>query len=258
MKIWCQSTSAIGKNPLWTPYEKTLENYLHKIVRPGTTVEIHGVNVMSTSTNWLSYAEYLNNGQIINNAMEAERQGFDAFALLCMDDPAFRELRQTVNIPIINAGETAFYMACQLSSKFALLGYNPFPVATQTEHAKQYGLAERMVAVEPFNITLKELAESFNSPEKVLKEVNQVARKARESGATMLVPGCGCLSMILVSNNIRQAEGLPIIDTAGVAVKMAEVLVDLKALGLDRSSLGPYTRVDKNELAAIRSLYGIK
>ncbi len=258
MKIWCQSVSALGKNPLWNPYEQALKKYVQGIVRPGTKVDVHGVEVMSPALSWLHYAEYLNTSQVINNALQAEREGYDAFALLCMDDPGFYELRQIVNIPVVSAGETGFYMACQLAPKFAILAYNAAPLRRQTENARHYGLGERLVPSGAFGITLTELAAGFNNPEPIIKGAEEMAKKAGEQGAAILVPGCGCLNMVLVSNKIRKLAGIPILDVTGTAVKTAELLVELRSLGVERSSLGEYTRVTKEELSAIRKLYGVE
>jgi Asp/Glu/hydantoin racemase len=258
MKIWCQSASALGTDPVLKPYEKTLQRYIQETARLGTTVDLRGVRVWSPSVNWLRYAEYLNSSEIINNALEAERKGYDAFVVLCMDDPAFYELRQTVNIPVVSSGETAFHMACLLAPKFAILSYNAAPLEHQMENARRYGLGGRLVPGAAFGITLSEVVQSFEKPEQILKGVREVSKRASEQGAAILVPSCGMLNMILLENKIREVEGLPVLDTVGTAIKMAEFLVDLKALGTMRSNLGSYTRVAADELAALRKAYGVK
>ena len=258
MNIWVQSTSALDKEPLWEPYSKALRKHVQEITKPGTTTDVHGVDVMSPAKSWLSYAEALNVAQEVNNAIYAEREGYDAFVLLCMSDPGFFQLRQVLNIPVVNAGETAFYMSCLLAPKFAMLAYNEAPLRIQTENAKHYGLGERIVPSGTFGISLTELQGGFSDPEPVLKGAREVAKKAREQGAAMLVPGCNCLNMILVANNVRELEGIPVLDAVGTSIKMAEMLVEMKAIGIDRSNLGSYTRVSKEDLTAIRKLYGVE
>ncbi len=43
IKIWYQSSVAIGKNPAFKPYEEAIARNVQQVVRPGTTVDIHGV-----------------------------------------------------------------------------------------------------------------------------------------------------------------------------------------------------------------------
>ena len=258
MKIWAQSVSALDKNPLWEPYARALRKHVQEITKPETTVDVHGVEIMSPALSWLHYAEFLNTSQVMNNAIQAERDGYDAFVTTCMDDPGFYSLRQVLNIPVVSAGETAFFMACLLAPKFALLAYNEAPLRAQTENAIHYGLRDRLVPSGAFGLTLTELQGGFNDPEPVLKGAREMAKKAREQGAAMLVCGCNCLNMIMVSNNIREIEGVPILDAVGTAVKMAELLVELKGIGVDRSNLGSYVKVSKEELLDIRKLYGVE
>ena len=258
MKIWCQSASALGTDPMLKPYEEALQKHIQETARRGTTVHLHGVKVWSSAVNWLRYAEYLNSSEIIDNAIEAEKKGYDAFVVLCMDDPAFYELRQTVNIPVVSSGEAAFHIACLLAPKFAILSYNVAPLRHQMDNAKHYGLGERLVPGGAFGITLSEVVQSFKKPEPILKGVREVSKRASEQGAAILVPSCGMLNMILVENKIRDVEGVPILDTVGTVLKMAELLVDLKALGTNRSNIGSYTRVAADELVALRKAYGVK
>jgi len=258
MKIWCQSASAIGTNQVWKPYEEALQRHLQRIARPGTMVDLHGVKVWSPAVSWLRYAEYLNASEIIDNALEAEKRGYDAFVVFCMDDPAFYELRQTVNIPLVSAGETAFHMACLLAPKFAILSYNVAPLRHQMENAKRYGLGERLVSGGAFGITLSDVVQGFTKPEPILKGVREVSKKAFEQGAAILVPSCGILNMILVENKIREVETIPILDVVGTALKVAELLVELKALGVERSNLGSYARVSSDELSALRKAYRVE
>jgi len=127
MRIWLQSASAIGKDPLWESYEKALIEHAQRVPRPGTTVDVHGVAKMSTGIDLSRYIEFLNTPQIIDNAIQAKRGGYDAFALTRMLAPGFFELREAVDIPVVFAFETSCHIACLLGPKFALLAYREQP-----------------------------------------------------------------------------------------------------------------------------------
>jgi len=70
--------------------------------------------------------------------------------------------------------------------------------------------------------------------EPVVSEVRKIAIKAAENGADMLISLCGNLTMILVSHGITEIEGIPFMDSVATAIKTAELLVDLKKIGIDR------------------------
>ena len=255
MKIWLQSADAVGTDPLFEPYQNALIQHSQKVARPGTTVDVHGVEVSSTLLDRSRYIESLNTPQIIDNALRAEREGYDAFALTCMLDPGFYELREVVDIPVVFPLETNCHIACLLAPKFALLGHNEHILRRRTEYVKNLGLGERLVPCPSFSVSLVALSGGFNNPEPVIKEVRGVARKAAEQGADMLVSLCGNLTMILVTNGITEIEGIPFMDSVGVAIKTAELLVDLKKMGVDRVRRGLFTPLTKEQLSDARRLY---
>lgn len=258
MRIWLQSAAALGRDSMWADYEKVLKKHVQAVARPDTTVDLHGVKVMTTGIDRSHYFESLNTAQIINNALKAEKKGYDAFALACMLDPGFFELREVVNIPIAFSLESACYVSCLLAPKFALLAYSDIMLQRLTEYVKHYGLGERLVPSGCFSTTLEALQDGFKDPEPLLKGAREVAKKAAEQGADMLISTCGCLNMIFINHGIREIEGVPVIDSVGTVVKTAEFLVDLKNIGVDRVNRGLYTRVTKEELSAVRKLYKIE
>src|SRR3990172_1936456 len=81
MRIWYQSYSAIGFDPRWTYYEEHLTRYVREVARPTTEVSVHGVPLMVDKMVNSRYLQYLHSRQIHENALEAERQGYDSFVL---------------------------------------------------------------------------------------------------------------------------------------------------------------------------------
>ena len=257
MKIWLQSVGALGKDPQWTLYEKALAKHAREAAGPGATVEIRGVEVMTTGIDRSHYFEGLNTSQVINNILLAEKEGYDAFALNCMMDPGYYELREIADIPLALALESTCHVASILAPKFALLSYNGIQLQRVVETVKRYGLGERLVPSDAFSTTLEALLTGFNDPAPVLDGAKKAARKAAENGADMLIPTCGCLNMVLVSNGIKEIEGIPVIDTVGTVINMAKLLANLRKIGVDRVNRGLFTRVSKEELATVRKMYNV-
>ena len=256
MRIWLQSATAIGKDPQWQHYENAVKNRAQEVARPGTTVDFHGVGVMAPGLDRSSYIEFANTPQIINNALKAEKEGYDAFAFTCMLDPGFFELREVIDMPIAFAFESVCHVASLLAPKFALMAENDIILRRLTGYAKHHhGLGERLVPGGCFRATMGQIANSFHDPEPLLKELQPIASKAGEQGADMLITTCAILNMVLVANGIKEIEGIPFLDSVGTTVKMAEFLVDLKNMGIDRVNRGLYTRLTKEQLLAVRKLY---
>ena len=47
MRIWYQSSTAIGRNPVFKPYEEAIARNARAVVRPDTEVDVRGVDRMS-------------------------------------------------------------------------------------------------------------------------------------------------------------------------------------------------------------------
>lgn len=255
MRIWLQSASGIGQDPTFEPYETSLIKHAQKVARPGTTVDVHGVDHMARGLVRSRYLQSLNNLQIMDNAIKAEKEGYDAFALTCMLDPGFFELREMVDIPVVFPLETSCHVACLLAPKFAIIGFNEYAQKQLAESVKSYGLGERLVPSGSFACTIVEVMGAFKDPEPVIRGVREVAKKAAEQEADILIPNYGCLNMVLVDHGIMEIEGVPVLDVIGTVIKAAEFLVDLRNIGVHRVNRGFYNRLPKEELAAARKLF---
>lgn len=258
MRIWLQSADAFGDNPLFVPYQKALMKRAKEVARPETTVDVYGVEVCATGLDRSRYLEFLNTPQVIENAIMAERENYDAFAMTCMLDPGYYELREVLTIPVVMPLEANCHIACLLAPKFALVAHNDILLRRQTNYVKQLGLGDRLVFSSAFNVSLPTLQKGFVDPEPVVSEVKKIAIKAAENGADMLISLCGNLTMILVSHGITEIGGIPFMDSVATAIKAAELLVDLKKIGIDRVKHGLFTRPNKEEIAAARKLYGVE
>ena len=66
------------------------------------------------------------------------------------------------------------------------------------------------------------------------------------------LPAAGYLSMFLAKNGVREVEGLHVMDVIATVIKVAELLVDLKNIGIDRA--GIYAPVKREDLSAFRKV----
>ncbi len=256
MRIWYQSGAPLGKDPLWKPYEESLKGHLQRSVRPGTTVDVHGVELDCPVRDRTHYIQYLDTAQWIDNAIAAEKEGYDAFAGGCMLDTGWLQIREVVDIPVTFISQTSLHFACLLGHRFSLLAYEESMLFQIEERVRQYGLWQRYVPANRLGTTPAQLLEGFGDVSKVLEAVKKGARKAIDGGADILVPACNILTMVLVNSGIREIDGVPILDNVGVAAKTAEMLVDLKETGTTRSRKGYHIALSKEDLDRVRQAHG--
>ena len=258
MRIWYQSGSPLGKATLLKPYEDSLKKHLQSVVRSDTVIDAYGIEIVSPVFNRSNYVQYLDAAHWISNARTAEQQGYDAFVGGCMLDTGFLQIREVVDIPVAFSAETSFHFACLLARKFSILSYEQWGLFQMEELVKQYGLSERYVPGSCLSITMEQLADGFNHPSPIVEAVKKGARRAIEGGAGILVSGCNVLTMILLDSGVSDIDGVPVLDNVGIIVKFAELLVDLKGIGVTRSRKAFYASLSKDELALVRRAHGLE
>ena len=182
----------------------------------------------------------LNSMGVMQGAMHADKEGFDAVLLTCFDDPLQWQLRSLIDIPVVSYGEACMTYGTMMGEKLGIvvaMDYNP---ARTREQINRLGLTNRVAGVRAFNIPESVLAEGYVNAEYVIEEFKKVARKLIEDGADVIIPGCGFYSPILrlakgmedkYPNGLDEVDGVPVMDVLSVGIQTAEMMVHLKDAG---------------------------
>jgi hypothetical protein len=148
MRIWHQSFSDLDRAPV---YRATLARHAEAVMPAGDRVVLHGLRPGTYGNDFAPihairrrYLECLNEAQVVEAALAAEREGYDAFALGCFYDPALRAARSLMDIPCFGLSETCMLVACSLGQRFGLVSLEASQRAQHEELARAYGLRERL------------------------------------------------------------------------------------------------------------------
>lgn len=210
------------------------------IARPGTEVEV--VRVMRGAESIESFHDVVMAAPFILQAViEAEQDGFDAAIIHCMADPGLQASREAVSIPVVGEGQVNFLTAASLGSKFSILSPVPEGRNLYLHNLRAYGLERHLASIRHLDLTVLELRNDLE----LLREV--FTREARSAvdhdGAEVIVAGCG--EMFGVSARVTEEIGVPVLDPQVVAVRSAEMLVDL---GVGQSKIAYRSRPKRREL----------
>ena len=130
----------------------------------------------------------MHTSQIIEGAIRAEREGYDAFVQIGMQDYGFLEVREAVGIPVIFPVENALHVASLIAPKIAFLTYSDVLLARLNEKAKAYGFSDRLTAGSSVDLTPRDLSVAFKKPEPVISLLEAEAKKIAQQGANILIP----------------------------------------------------------------------
>lgn len=225
-KILYLSMSREEYSPNYFPF---LRDYIDQVKSPGTEVELRGTRVGRIDS--FRFFETLDWISILDSVLGAEQDGFDAVAIGNILDPALREARSMVDIPVLGLGETSMLTSCMMGSKFSLVGVNPYFGGTFEQNIARYGLQDRLASIECMGLTPHELDACYSDPDgrqKAVDSFTAAARASLEKGAEVVIPAGGRLTAFLNGLDIREVDGAPLLDGTVSLVAATEAAIRVK------------------------------
>jgi allantoin racemase len=234
-------------------YKASLESHAAKILEPRQTLEVHGLpkgayrGRSPTAALSNAFAHHRILDPVLDSAVRAERQGFDAFVLGSYSEPFLRELRSAVDMPVVSVTEATLLVACSIGRLAAPVSNDPAIARLVRQSIDAHGLDRRSQSPRSVTPPLNEfqLAEAFANPSHLIQSFTATAREAIKDGADVIIPAEGVLSEVLYNNSVAMIDSVPVLDSFGVTWAYAAMMVSLRAkTGLSVSRSGDYRRDD--------------
>ncbi|MFC2021457.1 aspartate/glutamate racemase family protein [Chloroflexota bacterium] len=229
MKIWYQSGLALDH---FQSYRKHLTEHLQAAADPDTEFEIHGTRRGGAGIEY-RFGELLFTRDILTNGLRAMEQGFDAFTIGSTNDAGLFQAREVLNIPVIGITEASLLVAGMMGRNFSLITPNQKMIPRFEEIVSRYKCKDRLAGIEYMDFKIPELDKVFNEPslqQKQIKEFTDGARKTIEAGSEVIIPIGGMASLFLAKSGLGQIDGVPVLDTISIAVKVTEMMVKLNRI----------------------------
>lgn len=263
MKIWHQSFTVLEDLPA---YKAVMEKSIAKVVRPDTEVVMHGLIPGTYPSNYpgtdLAYGPLfsLHGLQWVASALNAQEQGFDAFAMATIPNPMIREIKAMVDIPVVGYGEVSFHTAAMMGYKFGVLVFIDQMIPLLNEQIDAYGLTSRCAGIEPVGFTFQDVLPAFKDPQPLIERFIKRAKLLIDKGADVIVPGEMPLNVLLAANGVNRIGEVPVLDGLGLTIKMAETYADLrKTTGLKQSHHGwHFAQPAKERVDFLADFYGLR
>lgn len=263
MKIWHQSFTVLDDLPA---YREAMERHIRKVVLPDTEVVLHGMRPGTYPTTYpgtdIAYGALyaMHTQQWLANAVEAQDQGFDAYALCTLPNPMIREVRSVVDLPVVGYGEATFHLACQLGHRFGVLLFIDRMAPLYEEQLGIYGLAGRCTGIRPVGFTFHDVLAAWNDPSALIRRFEEAAGRLVDAGADVIVPGEMPLNVLLATHGVHHVQGVSILDGLAVTLKQCEMLASLKqSVGLSQSRHGwMNAQPDRARVDEVLAFYGLR
>ena len=213
-----------------------------EILGPDTEVEC--VPVRNSATLVDSYYEDLVFDMYIAEAgLRAEEEGYDAVVMDTVSDSGLWALRSRLSIPVLGPGLVSYAVAIMLGKRFSIVTMWDKWTHLYEKNFANYDLKQKCASVRAVNIPPDVEALFTGKEEEMFARLTEEGRKAiEEDGADVIL--LGSTTMHQAGEYMAANLPAPVINPGPVAVKMAEVFVQL---GLAHSKVAfpsPSTNID--------------
>jgi allantoin racemase len=238
-------------NPFGTDdYDRLITDTLAPYLRGGTDVEIRHLEGCPRNLDYY-VPKHLVETEVLRAAIGAERDGFDALVIGCCYDPALEQAREAVTIPVVGPLEASVSLAHMFGHRFSVVTDHRKAVPKLEDLVRIYGLEANCRSVSAIDWWVDDM---IGDPAAVAREAAARSREVLErDGAEVIVLGCTIIAACFEKTRLDSAsdlDGLAIINPNLIAVKVAELLADLAAVGQYRiSRAGYYQRHEQHDPA---------
>jgi allantoin racemase len=233
-RIWFQGAT---DRVHMAPYITRVEAHLKAILDAQFSGTFNTTTPPATTTHALTEMRIAAN--FVRNAVQAEREGYDAVAITHFQDAGLMEAKSAVGIPVLGLGETSLYHACTLGRKLGLVTINPAFVPWHEDQVIRYGLQQRVIGVRAVEATVSDFIDAFAGQQAFDALYPKWERECRlllEAGADVIVPAGGLPMMLYASQPGASIDGAPIVNGITVIAKTAEMFIKMRTSVSRRSN----------------------
>jgi len=247
IRIWHQSVNELSRI---AAYKQGIERHAGKFL--GAEAEVHVQGLPEGTYGRLSPSDALGNAYtyhrvlspLIEMAVEAERQGYDAFVLGSFSEPFLREMRTAVDIPVVSLTEAALLVGCSLGSHIGLISNAPNVAYMTRLSVAKHHLEARVLDVTAISPGMDEyeLIAARDDPTKLVEAFTRTARELIARGADVIVPAEGVMAEIFAHQGLQRIDDATVVDVFAAAWSHALSLVRLRRAGISTSRAWLYRR----------------
>jgi Asp/Glu/hydantoin racemase len=225
MRIWYQSFTNHDEA---RSYHDRLVPYVAGAARPDTKIDVFGMQPPSRRHR---ITELRCAMDAVRNAIRAGEEAYDAFILGHFQDSGLWEARSAAQIPVIGLGEASMLHACTLGTTIGLITIHPTFIPYHHEQIRRYGLQDRVVAVRAVDSASADYVRAFQDPgvaRALAEHYSHEIQALVKQGVEVILPAGGLPALLFGAELKACAAPAMLLDSICVAIKAAEMAVDLK------------------------------
>lgn len=228
-------------NPFGTAaYDDLIMSVVTPTLRPDADLAVRHLDGRPENIDYYA-AKHLIEVGVMRAAVQAEKDGFDAFVIGCCYDPALTQARELVDIPVVGPLEASLGFARAFGHRYALLTDHRKAVPELEDRLRVYGQAANCRAIDAVGWFVDEMMED---PFRVAADAHQASKRIlSNTTAETVIISCtivaACYEQAALGGD-RELRETSVMNPNLMAIKQAEALADMAAQGQYRISRKGY------------------
>ncbi len=179
------------------------------------------------------YDEALSVPGLLQAIRDGERDGAEGHVIACFGDPGLLAAREIARHPVIGIAEAAMHLATWVATGFSIVTTLGRTKVIARHLVERYGFHAHCRGIHAVEIPVLALDQDPQGLHCIMRAACLEALERDESGAIVL--GCAGMSHLAVS--LQEELGVPVIDGVSAALKMVEMLGELRLSTSKRGDL---------------------
>ncbi|OYT47215.1 MAG: hypothetical protein B6U85_05735, partial [Desulfurococcales archaeon ex4484_42] len=159
-----------------------------EVVNPDTEVIVRSLKGAPPAIE-CDYDRDLAAPHVINEVINASKEGFDAIIINCFDDPGLHAAREVTDVLVLGIGETTITIALLLGYRIAIISTGKHSRNVYYRRAVSLGIADRIAYTSGIDIKVLDLRKNLGKVKSML--IEEISKAVKEYGAEVIVLGCG-------------------------------------------------------------------
>ncbi|WP_044871240.1 aspartate/glutamate racemase family protein [Pseudomonas sp. LFM046] len=179
------------------------------------------------------YDEALSVPGLLQAIRDGEQDGAEGHVIACFGDPGLLAAREIARHPVIGIAEAAMHLATWVATGFSIVTTLGRTKVIARHLVERYGFHQHCRGIHAVEIPVLALDEDPQGLFRIMRDACRDALERDESGAIVL----GCAGMSHLAQGLQEELGVPVIDGVSAALKMVEMLGELRLSTSKRGDL---------------------
>jgi allantoin racemase len=228
-------------NPFGTDqFDELVDQTLLPYLRPDTEIEIQHLDGCPRNIDYY-VPKHLVEVEVLRAVLSADRQGFDGIVIGCCYDPALTQARELTDVPVVGPLESSVLLARLFGHRFSVVTDHRKAVPEIEDRVRLYGVEPNCRSVRAIDWYVDDMV---RDPDRVASDAHSRCVEVMESDqAEAVVLGCTIVAACYeraVLGGATEFGDAAIINPNVMALKVAELFADLRAVGQYRMSRAGY------------------